>query len=91
MDIYMKTKAVDLIENKEVASILDWYNELYSYQILQSDNGFTRLDLQTGDIQEIDIEEMVRYYILEIEGKLYYEPSDKLKNELEILKKYIEK
>lgn len=89
MNIQTEVKVLELIENNEVADILDWWNDTYGYQLLKSEQGLTRLDLQTSEQQTTNIMDMVRFYITEIKNKLEYESNKRFSEELEVLINYL--
>ena len=88
MNYYIVTNFNKLMDDKEVAAVLDFWNNSYNYQLLQTENSLVVMDKQLGGLMPTTIKEMVKFYIFEIESKLHFIDSEVLKKDLEVLKFY---
>lgn len=83
----------DILDNKEVGKILDWWNNSYEFEIYVSDKGkLYRKDLQSDEIVETNVNNMIKFYVEEIENKAHYNKDTVMKSfglDLDLLKKYL--
>lgn len=77
---------------QEIGEILDEWNDCYEYKFRLHNNEIIRFDLQTGDIDKVDIESIINYYITEIKHKIDQDDTigEEIKNDYKVLKSFIE-
>lgn len=84
-----EVKAVEFIDNKEVARIIDLWNFYYEYSLYYSDEmDLIRVDNQENTEELTSILEMVSYYIEQIENKLSYQEIEAFRGDLYTLIDY---
>lgn len=75
---------------EEIGEILDEWNECYEYKFRLHNNEIIRFDLQTSDIDKIDIESIIDFYIMEIKHKIDQDDTigEEIKNDYKVLKTF---
>lgn len=75
---------------QEIGEILDEWNEYYEYKFRLYNNEIIRFDLQTSDIDKIDIESIIDFYIIEIKHKIDQDDTigEEIKNDYKVLKTF---
>lgn len=91
LNIKTEVKVTSLIDNKEVAEILDKWNNNYEYSLYyNADMKLIRVDKQQNIEEEVNILSMVKFYIEQLENKLHYQEVEEHRNDLKILLEFVE-
>ncbi len=85
-DLMLLRSEFEVVDKMDI--VKEWC-KLYDYELVEIENEkFILKDLQTGEDEEITFDKMVKFFIDQIENKLFYDPDvESFKLDLEVLKK----
>lgn len=82
---------IHIFKNPEVNKVLEWWLMNYGYELIDKEDGLFLDDLQDEVLSKYTTEEeVIDYFIEQMEVKMADDESDTFEEDLNILKKYKE-